>query len=998
MTITTPNTGTNRVAGKGRLSPSKTVTFTFDGKQLIAMHGDTLASALIANGIHLAGRSFKYHRPRGILGSGAEEPNALMDISRDKLRTQPNVRATTQEVFDGLIAKTQNYYPSITFDVGGINNVLAPFFSAGFYYKTFMWPKQAWKKIYEPVIREAAGLGHAPKEADPDRYANRFAHCDVMIVGGGAAGLMAAKTAAAAGKKVIICDENPEFGGWLLAEGEASIDGMPAAEWAAKTVADLVAMANVKLLSRTTAFGYYAQNMVTLAERITDHLALPDADAPRERLWQVRAKHVILATGAIERHLVFADNDRPGIMLSSAARMYLNHYGVAIGQNVGVYTACDSAWHAALELQEAGVKVVAIIDMRSNPDEQLMARAKALGIPVRTGSAVTKTSGKLRVKSMTVEPIGDHLTEKFEIDALIMSGGWTPSVHLFSQSRGKLKFDEPNGRFIPDIHVEQCVSIGSCNGTNEIDAALAEAISATNAVTGKKAGKAPKTMGFASMEGHLIGSAKGAGPDDHVMAFIDYQNDVCAKDVRLAVREGMHSIEHVKRYTTTGMATDQGKMSNMHGLAIAAEALGKEIPAVGLTTFRSPYTPVTFGTIVNHAKGDLFDVTRRTPMHGWAVDQGAVFEDVGNWKRAWYFPKAGEDMHAAVSRECKTTREVAGIFDASTLGKIEVVGPDAVKFMELMYTNPWEKLKVGMCRYGIMCREDGFVYDDGVVGRLAEDRFHVTTTTGGAPRVLNMMEDYLQTEFPDWKVSLTSTSEQWAVIGVQGPKAREIISSLVEGIDLSAEAMPHMAIREGKICGVPTRLMRVSFTGELGFEINVPADYGQSVWEAIWDIGSPMGMVPYGTEAMHVMRAEKGFIIVGQDTDGTVTPFDAAVGWAVGKKKTDFVGIRGLKRPDLIAEGRRQLVGLRTKNSKVVLEEGAQIVVDPNQPIPMKMIGFVTSSYWSETLGHSIAMALVENGFNLKGETLYVPMPNETIAVEICDPIFYDKEGARLNV
>lgn len=998
MSFANVNAGTNRIAGKGRLSPSKSVTFKFDGKQLNALEGDTLASALIANGIHLAGRSFKYHRPRGILGSGAEEPSALMDISRDKVRTQPNVRATTQEVYDGLIAKTQNYYPSITFDIGGINNLFAPFFSAGFYYKTFMWPRQAWKNFYEPVIREAAGLGIAPKEADPDRYANRFAHCDVLVIGGGAAGLIAAKTAAKSGKRVIICDENASFGGWLLAESEATIEGLQAGEWAAKTFSELSALDNVTVLSRTTAFGYYNHNMVTLAERITDHVSLPEADAPRERLWQVRAKKVILATGTIERHLVFADNDRPGIMLSSAARMYLNHYGVAIGQNVGVYTACDNAWHAAFELQEAGVKIVAIIDMRQSPDDQLVAKAKSLGIPVRTGSAVTKTAGKLRIKSMTVEPISDSQSEKFEIDAMIMSGGWTPSVHLFSQSRGKLKFDQERGRFIPDIHVEECISVGSCNGTDDINLALEEAIQAASSAVGKKATKAPKTSGFASMEGHLIGSAKGAGPDDHVMAFVDFQNDVCAKDVRLAVREGMHSIEHVKRYTTTGMATDQGKMSNMHGLAIAAEALGKEIPAVGLTTFRSPYTPVTFGTIVNHAKGELFDVIRRTPMHYWAEAQGAAFEDVGNWKRAWYFPKAGEDMHAAVSRECKITREVAGIFDASTLGKIEVVGPDAVKFMELMYTNPWQKLKVGMCRYGIMCREDGFVYDDGVVGRLAEDRFHVTTTTGGAPRVLNMMEDYLQTEFPDWEVSLTSTSEEWAVIGVQGPKAREIIEPFVEDIDLSPEEMPHMAIREGKICGVPTRLMRVSFTGELGFEINVPADYGQAVWEAIYERGAPMGMVPYGTEAMHVMRAEKGFIIVGQDTDGTVTPYDAAVGWAVGKKKTDFVGIRGLKRTDLTAEGRRQLVGLRTKDSKIVLDEGAQIVVDPNQPIPMKMIGFVTSSYWSETLGTSIAMALVEDGFNLKGETLHIPMPNETIAVEVCDPIFYDKEGARLNV
>ena len=992
------NTGANRIAGKGRLSPSKTVTFTLDGRQLNAMEGDTLASAMLANGIHLAGRSFKYHRPRGILGAGAEEPSALMDISRDNARRQPNVRATVQEVFDGMKAKTQNHYPSLTFDVGAVNNWFSPFFSAGFYYKTFMWPKQAWKNLYEPFIREAAGLGKAPEEADPDHYANRYAHCDLLIVGGGASGLMAAKTAAKSGKRIVLADESASMGGWLLAESEATIGGRPAGEWVTETVAELAAMENVTLLPRTTAFGYYAHNMVALAERVTDHRSRPDPDLPRERLWQVRAKKVILATGAIERHLVFADNDRPGIMLASAARMYLNHYGVAVGRNVGIYTACDSAWAAAFDLQNAGVKVTAIIDMRAAPDPDLVEKAREMGIPVRTGSAVTKTAGKMRIRSMTVEPIADPLSEKFEIDCLLVSGGWTPSVHLFSQSRGKLKFDEENGRFVPDIHVEDCASIGSCNGTDDMDTALAEAVAAATAAVGGRAVKAPKTSGFASMRGHLIGSAKGAGPDDHVMAFIDFQNDVCAKDVRLAVREGMHSIEHVKRYTTTGMATDQGKMSNMHGLAIAAEALGKEIPAVGLTTFRAPYTPVTFGAIVNHSKGDLFDVTRRTPMHSWAEEHGAVFEDVGNWKRAWYFPRAGEDMHAAVARECKTTREAAGIFDASTLGKIEVVGPDAVKFMELMYTNPWQKLAVGMCRYGIMCREDGFIYDDGVVGRIAEDRFHVTTTTGGAPRVLNMMEDYLQTEFPEWKVWLTSTSEQWAVIGVQGPKAREIVEPLVEGIDLSLEAMPHMAIREGKICGVPTRLMRVSFTGELGFEINVPADYGRAVWDAIWERGEPMGMVPYGTEAMHVMRAEKGFIIVGQDTDGTVTPQDAGVGWAVGKKKADFVGIRGLTRPDLVAEGRRQLIGLRTKDPKVVLEEGAQIVADPNQPVPMKMLGFVTSSYWSETLGHSIALALVEGGFGRKGDTLYVPMENETIAVEVCDTIFLDKEGARLNV
>jgi len=435
----------------------------------------------------------------------------------------------------------------------------------------------------------------------------------------------------------------------------------------------------------------------------------------------------------------------------------------------------------------------------------------------------------------------------------------------------------------------------------------------------------------------------------------------------------------------------------MHGLAIAAETLGKEIPEVGLTTFRAPYTPVTFGAIVNHARGPLFDPTRKTAIHPWAQAQGAVFEDVGQWKRAWYFPRPGEDMHAAVNRECATVRKTAGLFDASTLGKIEVVGPDAAKFMELLYTNPWEKLEPGRCRYGIMLREDGFIYDDGVVGRLAPDRFHVTTTTGGAARVMNHMEDYLQTEFPQLNVWLTSTSEQWAVIAVQGPSARKIIEPFVEGIDVSDEAMPHMSVREGKICGVPTRLFRMSFTGDRGFEVNVPADYGQAVWEALWAEGEKHGACAYGTEAMHVLRAEKGYIIVGQDTDGTVTPNDAGLDWAVGKKKSDFVGIRGMTRPDLVAKGRRQLVGLKTKDPKMVLEEGAQIVDNPNQPIPMKMIGHVTSSYWSENCGRSIALALVAGGRDRMGETLFVPMPSGVIEAEVTGMVFFDEKGERLN-
>jgi len=992
-----------RTSGAGRLTPAKTARFTFDGKPFSGLEGDTLASALLANGVHLLGRSFKYHRPRGILSAGAEEPNALVTIERDAARKTPNVRATVQELYDGLAAHSQNRWPSLSFDVGAVNDLASPMFSAGFYYKTFMWPKAAWKNLYEPKIRAAAGLGVAPDQPDPDHYSSRFAHCEVLVLGGGASGIAAALAAAETGVRVILADEQAEFGGALRFESGAKVDGQDGFAWAQGAVAKLATMDNVRLLPRTTAFGYYAQNFVGLTERVTDHLAAPGHDLPRERLWQIRAKKVVIATGAIERQMVFADNDRPGVMLASAARTYLNHYGVAVGKNVGVYTANDSAYAAAIDLKKAGVNIAAIVDLRDNPSGPLIDEARALGIELNLGRGVVKARGKLRVSSMVVQPKNGGAERTIPVDALLMSSGWTPSVHLFSQSRGKVAFDDATRRFLPGTYAQDCVSVGACNGTDNLEASLDEGYAAGAAAAKEAGGKAvkggakPKADAGEGWTGGMLGAGPGAGADTTVKAFVDFQNDVTAKDIRQAVHEGMRSIEHVKRFTTNGMATDQGKTSNMHGLAIAAETLGKEIPEVGLTTFRAPYTPVTFGAIVNHARGDLFDPTRRTATHDWAERQGAVFEDVGQWKRAWYFPRAGEDMHAAVNRECVTVRKTAGLFDASTLGKIEVVGPDAAKFMELLYTNPWEKLGVGRCRYGVMLREDGFIYDDGVVGRLAADRFHVTTTTGGAARVMNMMEDYLQTEFPELNVWLTSTSEQWAVIAVQGPKSRDIIAPFVEGIDLSDEALPHMSVREGKICGVPTRLFRMSFSGERGFEVNVPADYGLAVWEALWAEGQKHGACAYGTETMHVLRAEKGYIIVGQDTDGTVTPADAGLDWAVGKKKTDFVGIRGLTRPDLVAAGRKQLVGLKTKDPKTVLEEGAQVVANPNQPIPMKMIGHVTSSYWSENCGRSIALALVADGHSRMGETLFVPMPSGVIEVEICSAVFFDEKGGRLN-
>lgn len=990
----------------GRIDRAEQISFTFDGEQMQGHRGDTLASALLANGVHLVGRSFKYHRPRGIVTAGSEEPNALVGVFRNGDQT-PNLRATQVELYQGLEAISQNRFPSLGFDVGAVNDRLSMFFPAGFYYKTFMWPKSFWDRVYEPVIRAAAGLGKPPKNPDQDFYGNQYAHCDVLIAGAGPAGLAAALAAAETGASVILCDEQAEFGGSLLTETNATIDGQAPSDWVGETIGKLASMDNVKLLSRTTAFGYFAHNYVALAERVTEHVANPDPKLPRERLWQVRAKEVVIASGAIERPMVFPENDRPGILLAEAGRTYLNRYGVKVGHKVVIATACDTAWQVAFDLADHGVEIAAIADLRETPPESLISIAKARNIRVEAGCVITGTLGRKRVKSVL---LGKLMTSgqvasggQVECDALLMSGGWTPTVSLYSQSRGKVVWDADKGAYIPGKSVQKERSVGGAKGLYGLQATLENGYAAGEEAAKAATGKSAKVSHAAATGGEPgEGGTLGALPHDRnasrVKAFVDYQNDVTAKDVKLAVREGMHSIEHIKRYTTTGMATDQGRLSNMNALQIASGALERPMTDVGLTTFRLPYTPTTFGLFAGVARGDFFDPVRKTPSHDWVVDNGGVFEDVGQWKRTWYFPKPGEDMHAAVARECKTVRDSVGLFDASTLGKIEVVGPDAAEFLERMYTNPWKKLASGRCRYGLLLNDAGFITDDGVIGRLADDRFHVTTTTGGAPSVFATMEDYLQTEWPDLDVWITSTTEQYAVAAVQGPKARDVIAPFIEGVDLSNEAFPHMSVREATFCGVPCRLFRISFTGELGFEINVPRRHGKVMWETLAKEIEKHAGTTYGTETMHVLRAEKGYIIVGQDTDGTVTPQDAGMTWAIGKKKLDFVGKRGLERPDLVAENRKQFVGLLTKDPKVKLEEGAQITTAENPATGTPAEGHVTSSYFSPALDRTIALAVVKNGHALEGKTLYVPMPDGSIPVEVTGPVFYDKEGARINV
>jgi len=996
----------NRTIYGGKVNREKPINFVFNGKSYIGYQGDTLASALLANDVHLIGRSFKYHRARGILTAGSEEPNAIVQLGLGA-RTEPNIRATEVELYEGLEASSQNCWPSVNFDIGAMNNFLSRIFPAGFYYKTFKWPPSMWL-FYEHFIRKAAGLGQSPTAKNPDRYEQKFYYTDITIVGGGISGLLAALGAGRSGCKVLLIDENPELGGYLL-DYNFSINEKDGKKWLKKIIEELNGLANVTILKRTTAMGYYDYNYLTALEKVTNHHVEFSSTLPRERYWRIRSKKVILAQGAFERPLVFADNDRPGIMMASAGQKYLSRYGVLPGKSVVLFTNNDHAYLTAFEFVEKGAKVT-VVDTRDLLNARISEKCKSLNITVFKSYSVIKTYGDKKVNRIEIQQVDKNqnkLTgevENIHTDCVLMSGGWNPAVQLFSQSRGKLKYDLKINTFVPDKIIENQKIIGSNNGQFNLQENLNESFEAGIAAANELnfnsvekvnwTGKEEIEFTHSDVEPYMLGKKKVTKGSKH---FIDFQNDVTAADIFLAQREGYISVEHTKRYTTTGMGTDQGKTSNVNALALMSHIHNKPVDEIGHTTFRPPYAPQTIGAIAGRSVDKLFDPERKTSMHEWHVENKAVFEDVGQWKRPYYFPQNKEDIHQAVKRECLAVRNSLGILDASTLGKIDLQGPDAAKFLNMIYTNAWSKLEIGSCRYGLMCNEHGMIFDDGVTSRLGENHYHMTTTTGGAARVMSWLEEFLQTEWLDMKVFCTSVTEQWAVLSISGPNSREFLKDLTN-IDLSKENFPFMKFREGEVCGVKARIFRISFTGELSYEVNVPARYGRYVWEKFMEHGKKYNITPYGTETMHVLRAEKGFIIVGQDTDGSVTPSDMNMDWIVSKKKEDFLGKRSFTRSDTVRHDRKKFVGLLVNDKKTILPEGSHIVEKALKQPPMKMLGHVTSSYYSPTLGYPIALAMLKDGFSKMGEQVVVPLMNgKIIEATVTDTIFYDKEGKRNN-
>jgi len=992
-----------RLNKEGLINRNKKISFTFNGKKLFGYEGDTIASALIANGIHLVGRSFKYHRPRGFFGAGVEEPNAKLQVEFNG-HSEPNVNATEMELVEGLSATSQNCWPSVNFDVGAINNFLKMFFPAGFYYKTFMWPKSFWYKIYEPFIRKAAGLGVASIEKDKERYEHKFEYCDLLVTGSGPSGLASAYAAAKNGAKVILAEDKPRFGGTLLTD-DVSIDNLSGKDWAEKIITELKSMPNVTVKNRSQVFGYYDHNMLVMFERVSDHLEKKSKFTPRQRLWYIRAKETILSTGSIERPIVFGNNDTPGIFLSAAAKEYMKVYGVLVGKKPLIFTNNDSAYETALEFKKNNVEPI-ILDTREEHSSELIDEAKSKGIDIRFSHGVIVANGYKKVKSAKIGKLNKDKNsfekiETVDCDCICVSGFWTPSVHLASQSGNKLKYEEKIDAFIPDKKKQHETSVGAANGSFTLEESLKNGFengsNLSAKITDTKTEIAIPNVNEKKYGAHDKFWCMPLPKNENPKRFVDFQNDVSVSDIEIALREGYRSIEHVKRYTTLGMATDQGRTSNLNGLQLVSNIENKIVPEVGHTTFRPPFTPITIGTIVGREVGMEYMPTRKTPMHEWHEKNNAVFVDAGAWKRPRYYKQGNETLFEASKREAKNVRENVGICDVTTLGKIDIKGPDAAEFLNRVYTNAWMKLPVGKARYGLMLREDGIVMDDGTTTRISENHYHMTTTTAQAANVLSHLEYYLQIVWPELNVNVVSTTEQWAGAAIAGPKSRDMLSKLYPDLDVSNDALPFMGYKEAEFFGVPSRIFRISFSGELAYEINVKSDHGMFMWEKMMEVGKEFGNQPYGTEALSTLRIEMGHV-AGPELDGRTIPSDVSLNGLVSKKK-DFIGKNSLGREAFNVESRQKIVGLIPIDRKSSIPEGSHIVQDQNAKLPNPKLGHVSSSCWSVENNNPFSLAIMKDGKNMIGKKFFAvsPLKNKSIEVEVISSHYVDPEGKRVR-
>ncbi|MEX3009736.1 sarcosine oxidase subunit alpha family protein [Hoeflea sp. TYP-13] len=981
-------TQSNRIKG-GVIDRAKTLSFFFNDQRLDGHAGDTLASALIANGVKLVGRSFKYHRPRGIFSAGSEEPNALVQLRRGTFQ-EPNTRATVAELFDGLCATSQNHRGPLKYDLLAVNDLFSPFLSAGFYYKTFMWPKAFWEKLYEPIIRSSAGLGRLSGKADPDVYDKGFLHCDVLIIGAGPAGLAAALTAARSGARVILADEDFRLGGRLNAE-TLEVGGANGADWAAGTVSELSSMENVRLLTRTTVYGAYDHGVYGALERKTDHLS-DSGGRPRQVLWRIYSKAAILCAGSTERSIAFGNNDRPGVMMAGSVRAYANRWAATPGKRVAIFTNNDDGWRTATDLASRGIDISAVIDTRDRPP--LEAPAGAL---VAMGSAVADTKGRHGISAVTLTN-----GQTIDCDCLAVAGGWNPNVHLTCHQRGRPEWREDIAAFVPGNDLPAGMSVaGAANGAMTLSAAFKEGHERAGSIAGDLGFKPSETAPPKAEDEAAEITAFWHVGQSKARAWIDQQNDVTAKDVKLSHKEGYRSVEHLKRYTTLGMATDQGKTANMLGLAVMAECTGKSIPETGTTIFRPPYSPVPIGAFAGRARGKDFRPTRLTPSHQWAEEQGATFVETGQWLRAQWFPQSGEThWRQSVDREALQVRSTVGICDVTTLGKIDIQGRDAAEFLNRAYANGFAKLAVGKTRYGLMLREDGVAMDDGTTARLSETHFVMTTTTANAVGVFRHLEFCRQCLWPGMDVHLISATEQWAQYAVAGPKARDLLRKVIDPeFDISNEAFPFMGCGEITVCGgTPGRLFRISFSGELAYEIAVPTRYGDAMIKALMKAGEEFGAVAYGTEALGVLRIEKGHA-AGNELTGQTTAQDLGMGRMVSKKK-DSIGNTLSERPDLNREDGLTLVGFVPANRGDELKAGAHFVSKGKAATTENDEGWMTSVAYSPSLGHSIGLGFIKRGHERTGEVVQAadPLRGSNTDVEIVSPHFIDPEGERLRV